>query len=559
MSSSSSISSSSSLSSSSPDDLIDENILQTNIELFNRIQKLNNDNRGQNQCPPPYVPNAATLHRAARAAALNSAASSTASAAAAPPPLSTLLPVGDYIITPPNFEPDSASGSGSASAAASTSSTSSTSSSASFYLSAHGNDLEIHSRLTIVDTIISGTFEIPSIVDGSIDNISYWSILKTAFPIKKKFIKAFSDYITNNIIIQVSMGAPGPSAPMDTGSDKNIGTKLEYFSSSEVELFIVGECFKALYDSTLPSSALSKPPPTSSAKTKKALLAELESAINNPVVDISSVSISNCKLYKVNNIIRHQLRTMFYRIWDLFLNKKGPDGLPLRITHRGANEWQKHYQKFIVAKNIWRLKSLSSSSFDRYFQLAANAGEDAALRVHEGIHINDIRDENGVEETYEPIPGSGTRSTLVNFKDWRRGPVIFPKKGGVEPVPNTNNLLDVNNLCIPAFRERFKLYVESKLFNLQTNTKEQAIYRAILGILHSIELTTIYLSEICLLGFLLKISMFTIWDPACRPITDDTLGKFNKKGVLIEYSDEIYGTTDFTYTSYVLSQPISVP
>jgi len=210
--------------------------------------------------------------------------------------------------------------------------------------------------------------------------------------------------------------------------------------------------------------------------------------------------------------------------------------------------WMKHYLKLIKATikateqntanpKVWVLKRISKSSFDRYYQLEPNEGEDPAYRVHEGLHIFDLRDEAGVE-----VPN------VVEFNAWKEA-----LKRESPSKEDKNEMLDTNNLIKNACETRFFTYVKTKFpttGDAKQAEKNKAIRRAIAGILYSIESKKMYLSEICLLGFLLEINMLTLYDPACRPITH-TIS--DAKGVeilsttrsgLVRPVDEVYKIVD---------------
>jgi hypothetical protein len=179
--------------------------------------------------------------------------------------------------------------------------------------------------------------------------------------------------------------------------------------------------------------------------------------------------------------------------------------------------WMKHYLKLIRATikateenrakpKVWVLKRVSKSSFDRYYQLKPNEGEDPKYRVHEGLHIFDLRDEAG-----EEIPN------VVEFNAWKEA----LKRESPDPT-DKNEMLDTNNLSNENCRNRFFYYVKTKFPTTGVSptdaAKNKAIRTAIAGILYSIESKELYFSEICLLGFLLGV-LLTVYDPACRPIT----------------------------------------
>ena len=189
------------------------------------------------------------------------------------------------------------------------------------------------------------------------------------------------------------------------------------------------------------------------------------------------------------------------------------------------------------------------SSFDRYYQLAPNEGEEPEYRVHVGLDIFDLRDSTGAE-----VPG------VVDFNDWKNSLLaeINPEKSNV--------FLDANNLKVPDFdfKERFFNYVKLRFPTIEAAIqrgnaaaiqkaikKNKAIRTAIRGILYSVEKAELYLSEICLLGFLLDIQVLTVYDPACRPLTHTITDKKGEEikskmrsGRVRATVDDVYGFLD---------------
>jgi len=189
---------------------------------------------------------------------------------------------------------------------------------------------------------------------------------------------------------------------------------------------------------------------------------------------------------------------------------------------------------------VWVLKRINKSSFDRYYQLAPNEGEEPEYRVHVGLDIFDLRDSTGAE-----VPG------VVDFNEWKTS-----LQNQINPE-ESNVFLDKNNLKVPEykFKERFFNYVKLRFPTTGVSptdaAKNKAIRTAIRGILYSVEEAKLYLSEICLLGFLLDIKMLTLYDPACRPLTHtitDEKGKdivsTTRSGLVRATVDDVYGVLD---------------
>ena len=171
----------------------------------------------------------------------------------------------------------------------------------------------------------------------------------------------------------------------------------------------------------------------------------------------------------------------------------------------------------------------------------------------------------------------------MDFNDWKR-------KLQQQVNPELSNVfLDANNLKVSTpeldFKERFFGYVKLRFPTTAAEvtkaaqeavaagvasadqaaivaranaaaiqkeiTKNKAIRTAIRGILYSVEKAQLYLSEICLLGFLLDIKMLTLYDPACRPLTHtitDEKGKDKefilRSGFKIPTANDVYGYLD---------------
>jgi len=407
-----------------------------------------------------------------------------------------------------------------------------TSSSMVAFVSGHGNDLDVATRHTIVDAVLGLEFSFPELdVDGEdinyktgkqagkpkIKKTSYLDILvPSVYKTEVAFRKAYETYIEKNVYLQMALGEPGPSSPMSMAETPNYLTRsivnclnkdvcLKGFSSSEIDIFIIANAYSLLYNS----------------------------GVKNP---------TDCDLIEFARVIRHILRANFIDTWD---EKMGDVKVETEL-------WKKHYLKLLIEtkKNIdrpkiWVLKKLYKSSFDRYYQLAPNEGEEPEYRVHVGLDIFDLRDSNGAEVV------NAQGQTIVDFNKWKEDLIkeIDPEQSNIN--------LDANNLKEPEFdfKGRFFTYVKGRFPTTGVASvvaaKNKAIRRAIRGILYSVEKAELYLSEICLLGFLLDIQLLTLYDPACRPlthtITDETGEEIKSKmrsGRVRATVDDVYGFLD---------------
>jgi hypothetical protein len=413
------------------------------------------------------------------------------------------------------------------------------------FVSGHGNDLDVATRHTIVDAVLGLEFTFPELDDDGLEipknppknppkkpskakkpkqptfkitKTSYLDILvPNVYKTEAAFRKAFETYIEKNVYVQMALGEPGPSSPMSMAETPNYLTRsiagcldkdvcLKGFSSSEIDIFIIANAYSLLYNSTLKT-------PT------------------------------DCDLIEFARVIRHILRANFIDTWD---EKMGD-------VKEETELWKKHYLKLLkeTKKNldrpkIWVLKKLYKSSFDRYYQLAPNEGEEPEYRVHVGLDIFDLRDSNGAEVV------NAQGQTIVDFNDWKEKLI----KGKLDPE-QSNIYLDENNLKEPlfSFKDKFFDYVKGRFptkgLTPAEVAKNKAIRRAIRGILFSVENEELYLSEICLLGFLLDIKMLTLYDPACRPLTHTITDEKNKEIISTTRSgfkraavDDVYGVLD---------------
>jgi len=359
------------------------------------------------------------------------------------------------------------------------------------FVSGHGNDLDVATRSTIVNAIMENEFTFPQVNDrGDVTKqkpkkTSYYDILVPhAFSTEDELREAFENYIESSVYMQMAMGEPGPSAPMSLAGEQKSGWLTEFsscnnrdvclsgFSSSEVDIFIVENAYF--------------------------LLQQYLTSTQPPEIP------TDCDLIEFNKVIRHILRANFLDIWTESVRDQ-----------TGEDMWKIHYLRLLqetkrdpTNPEIWVLKRINKFSYDRYYQLKPNEGEEPEYQVHEGLHIFDLRGTDGVEV-----------GNVVDL-EWKESLKKEPEKGNPE--------LDTNNLKNPAAKDKFFSYVKTKFPIAGADAaKNKSIIRAIAGILYSIEKEELYLSEICLLGFLLDIKMLTIYDPACRPITHTV---FDKEG-----------------------------
>jgi hypothetical protein len=332
----------------------------------------------------------------------------------------------------------------------------------------------------------------------------------------------FKQYIEQSVYLQIAMGQPGPSAPMSTEADDDLKPKdakrgiWDYLSSSAADLAIVSNTFALLNDATLP-------PPAASAAASAAAVAPSHP---NP-----------CELEEVVKICRHMLRANFVELWDN-TGKLSGDAL-----------WTKHYldlikktKRDIDKPQIWIQKKLTSDSYDRRYQLAPNEGEDPAYNAFEGLHIVDFRDKNGEEVLFPG--GSLGQPGLVSFLPISTTPipVIYSDRGDPlnkiddEQLTALKSNLHINNLKFKTFRDRFYNYIRRVKFPIGAAAADAGLnqkqidenfnkVRAIRSILYAIENEELYLSQICVLAFLLEIDLCEIFDPACRPLSHTVFDK----------------------------------
>lgn len=192
-------------------------------------------------------------------------------------------------------------------------------------------------------------------------------------------------------------------------------------------------------------------------------------------------------------IVKKQLRANFIEIWG-----RGGEN---QLNERGT--WQADIVRLIQMEEIWVTKKLKPTSADRHYQLRPNVGEDPEFRAREGLHLIDMRDARGVE-----IP-----NLVLHVGESRWG----PKRN---PLPNSREF-DLNNIQFPEAKRRLENYFY-RVLNVQRGTKEDNAFKLITSIIFSKTEPDLFLSELIMLGYILKIQRLQIYDPLCRPLQDES-------------------------------------
>ena len=191
-------------------------------------------------------------------------------------------------------------------------------------------------------------------------------------------------------------------------------------------------------------------------------------------------------------IVKQQLRANFMEIW-------GPNG-EFKLKKKG--DWQAHVSRLMRMEQIWVSKKLTASSVDRHYQLRPNVGEEKEFWAREGLHLIDMRDKSGLEIPDLVLPVSE-----------------FRQDEDSDPLPDAREF-DINNLQFPEARERLEQYFY-RVLGVQRTTKEDIAFNTIMGKIFDKTTPDVFLSEIILLGYILKINRLQIYDPLCRPLADE--------------------------------------
>jgi hypothetical protein len=242
---------------------------------------------------------------------------------------------------------------------------------------------------------------------------------------------------------------------------------------------------------------------------------------------LQGTPVTKCDILEINNAILLQLRENFKDIWGQTISKNTPF-------------WQRKYLVLFKKNKIWVDSYLSEFTYDRYFQLKSNEGEDPNFRVHEGLHIFDFRNNEGLEIN----SSTGSTESLVDHKNILRWSDKYTQRSirtstiGKQEV----EVLDNNNLCEIKFNKKFMTYIENRFpIDGSQNMKNKSILKVLKRIINIIlQEKYIYLSDICLLGLLLKINMLSIFDPACRPLVDESTIKTTRSEAVYN-SGQLYG------------------
>jgi len=142
--------------------------------------------------------------------------------------------------------------------------------------------------------------------------------------------------------LTISMGFPGPSAPMEV---ENTEGRFSGLTTSETEIEIPRNFFRLF----------------------------------NKYNSDNSIKLNDENLNILHFLIRRQLRANFRIFWDCGrLVKKGSD-------------WRVQINKLLMQYEIWVLKKVLPDSMDREYSLKPNEGEDPEFRAHEGVHMIDMR------------------------------------------------------------------------------------------------------------------------------------------------------------------------
>lgn len=200
-------------------------------------------------------------------------------------------------------------------------------------------------------------------------------------------------------------------------------------------------------------------------------------------------------------IVKQQLRANFIQIWGR--------GGEFQLNERG--NWQADITRLMKMEEIWVTKKVKPDSADRIYQLRPNAGEDPDFRAREGLHLIDMRDATGFEIPDLVLPVGESR--------WG------PKRNSLP----TSREFDINNIQFPEAKGRLEAYFYGVL-GIQRATKEDNAFKLITTRIFSKTEPELFLSELIMLGYLLRIQHLQIYDPLCRPLEDATIKSATRSG-----------------------------
>jgi hypothetical protein len=206
---------------------------------------------------------------------------------------------------------------------------------------------------------------------------------------------------------------------------------------------------------------------------------------------INAAAVTPDMLDILDYIVKKQLRANFMEIWGR--------GGEYQLKTRG--DWEADISRLMKMEEIWVTKKIKPNSADRHYQLRPNAGEDPNFRAREGLHLIDMRDVRGLEIPDLVLPVAESR--------WG------PKRN---PLPTSRDF-DINNIQFPEAKRRLEAYFYGVL-GIQRATKEDIAFKLITDKIFSKTEPDLFLSELIMLGYLLKIQHLQIYDPLCRPLED---------------------------------------
>jgi hypothetical protein len=216
---------------------------------------------------------------------------------------------------------------------------------------------------------------------------------------------------------------------------------------------------------------------------------------------IGDVAVTPDMLDILDYIVKQQLRANFMEIWGR--------GGEFQLKTKG--DWEADISRLMRMGEIWVTKKIKPNSTDRHYQLRPNAGEDPDFRAREGLHLIDMIDARGFEIPNLVLPVSESR--------WG------PKRN---PLP-TSREFDINNIQFPEAKRRLEAYFYEVL-GVQRTTKEDNAFKFIMNKIFSKTEPDLFLSEVIMLGYLLKIQHLQIYDPLCRPLADASVVSETRSG-----------------------------
>ena len=209
--------------------------------------------------------------------------------------------------------------------------------------------------------------------------------------------------------------------------------------------------------------------------------------------------VNSIVLNILHTIIRHQLRANFEEIWNMF------------ATTGRTPQWMRPFYKLMAIEEIWVQKVFQAeptlfswATADKAYYLRPNIEESPELRVHEGIHLIDERNTAG-QLLHELII-----SSAENFD------------------ANNIEFIECRNRLIEYFRT---LYPDVNRSQERTDPFFTA-FNTIISKINERTETNVMLSDIILLGYLLKIDYLQLYDPTCRPISDETRQSQTRTGAI---------------------------